>query len=101
VLSESEIQDIADTALRETVGTAGYVKAEVRSGVDHDGEKAVFIRAIFRPGAGPIGGEAAVKSLSAVSDALLARGEERFPYLTNFYPDDFPEDDADTHRPAA
>lgn len=102
MVSDNEIRKIADAALRDALRDAGFVESEVRFGLDHDGERAIFVAARFRAGSGPIGGSASIRAMRALSDALLARGEERFPYLINEYPDDErPEDEPRDRRPAA
>ena len=92
-MTDEEVRAVADRVLRQTLGSFGYTKVLVRSGYDHDGDPALFLRAHFKPGSGPVPGGPSNGALSALSDALYARGEHRFPYLTHYYPDDeFPED---------
>lgn len=91
-MTDEEVRSIADGVLHETLGPFGYTKVLVRSGFDHDGDPALFLRAHFKPGSGPVPGKPSSTALSALSDALFAKGEARFPYLRHFYPDDeFPE----------
>ena len=91
-MTDDEVRSIADKVLRERLGSLGFTRALVRSGHDHDGDPALFIRAHFEPGSGPIGGSPLGDALSALHDALLEKAETRFPYLSHYYPDDeFPE----------
>lgn len=91
-MTDDEVGLVADAVLRETLGSLGFKRVLVRSGFDHDGDPALFIRAHFEPGSRPTGGNTLGAALSALHDALLERGEARFPYLSHYYPDDeFPE----------
>lgn len=87
-LTDDEVRSLADDVLGRSLGPRGFIEAEVRSGVDHDGEPALFVTAKFRLGSGPISGQEAIDARSALSDALLERGERRFPYLIHHYPGD-------------
>src|SRR4051794_6308020 len=92
-MTEDEVRTLTDQALRDTLGRFGFERSQVSSDPDHDGEPALFVIAVFKPGSGPIPGKASNDALGALSDALLARGEGRFPYLSHHYPDDErPED---------
>ena len=92
-MTDDEVRAVADEVLRERLGPLGFRRALVRSGFDHHGDPALFIRAHFEPGSGPTGANPLGAALSALHDAFLERGETRFPYLSHYYPDDdFPED---------
>ncbi|HLH11744.1 MAG TPA: hypothetical protein VKV77_07700 [Methylovirgula sp.] len=92
MLTEPEVQAVAQRILREKLGPFGFSEARVNAGLDHDGEPALFVDAIFQPNAPNIGGRASSEALVALRNALLEKDEERFPYLLLRYPDDeFPE----------
>lgn len=92
-MTDDEVRSVADIILRDKLGQFGFDASQVTSGRDHDGDPALFIVAGFKPGSGPVPGKASNEALGALSDALLAKGEERFPYLSHRYPDDErPED---------
>lgn len=93
IMTDAEVRSVADTVLSRLLGPYGFTKALVRSGQDHDGDPALFIRAHFKPGSEPFPGKVANTALAALSDALIAQGEMRFPYLTHYFLDgDVPED---------
>lgn len=98
-MTEDEIRSLADDVLRASFGRFGFDHAEVRADLDHDGEPALFVDAIFRPGSiqkdRPAFADAFGEALGALRDSLLDGGENRFPYLLPFYPDDeFAEDES-------
>lgn len=101
MLSDEQVRGVTEQVLARLLADRGLDRVDVRSGVDHDGEPALFITAIFAPGSRRIGGEAANRSLASVSSALLDHGEARFPYLTNRYPDDEKPEDAPPGRRSA
>lgn len=98
MLTEAEAQVIAQNVLTDRLGPFGFDEAVVHAGLNHDGEPALFVDAIFRPNAPSLGGRASTEALSALRDAFLARNEERFPYLSLRYPDDERPEDA-PYRP--
>lgn len=82
--------DLIEDVLRRTLGPYGYDHAEVRVGTDHAGDEAIFIDAILKPKSGLVGGKASGDALGALSNALLAHGDRRFPYVFIRHPDDEP-----------
>jgi hypothetical protein len=95
-MNDAQIQAIAEKVLGATLGAFGFQRAEARSGIDHSDEPAVFVDAILAAGAPPIPGQVSMDARLALSDALLAAGEERFPYLRTrrLGDDDLPEEAA-------
>lgn len=92
-MKDAEIRDIADRILRAELGRFGYERAEVHSGFDHSDEPAIFVDAILSADAPPLPGNAIIDAHFALSQALLAGGEDRFPYLrTKRLGDELPED---------
>jgi len=85
----SEIpSDVIDYVLRDKLGPYGLDHVEAKAGIDHDGEPALFIDAILKPNSQLVAGKIYAEVLGALSDALLKRGERRFPYLSLRHPDE-------------
>jgi len=80
-MEAAQIQALADKVLRAELGRFGYQGAEVHSGFDHSEEPAVYIAAILGVNAPPLEGATLIDAHVALSRALLAAGEDRFPYL--------------------
>ncbi|RVU19047.1 hypothetical protein [Methylobacterium oryzihabitans] len=87
-MTETEIRTIANEVLAATLGSSGYERVEVRHGYDHDGDPSLFVKAVFRPGAGLTDGGRLNRANAELRTRLLTGGEERFPYLNVEYPDD-------------
>jgi hypothetical protein len=81
MLPIEEIQHIAEKILVEALGAAGYDGVSIRSGVDHDGEPALFIEANLSERTPVVSGSVYGSALGALRRALLQRDEDRFPYL--------------------
>jgi hypothetical protein len=97
-MTEDEIRSLADRVLRETLGAYGYESVEVISAPDHDEAPALFVRAILKPGSAMVRGEFFAAAHAALSQALLERGETRFPYLRMWHPDDERAEDDNRRR---
>lgn len=93
-MNDVEIQLIADRVLRSQLARFGYQRAEVRSGLDYSNEPAVYIDAVLGEGAPSLEPNTLMDAHLALSNALLEKGEERFPYLQTkrLDDDDRPED---------
>lgn len=91
---------VIDAVLRETLGPYGFDHAEVKAGVDHDGEDALFIDAILKPESPLVEGKTYSEALGALSRALLSRNDPRFPYLMLRHPDDEPAESSSTEESA-
>ncbi len=79
-------KDLIDAVLKEMLGSHGFDHSDVRADYDHDGEEALFIDAILKPKTPVVEGKAYSAALGALSNALLARGDRRFPYLALRHP---------------
>ncbi|WP_379003234.1 hypothetical protein [Methylobacterium iners] len=68
--------------LRTRVPEAGFKGADVRSDIDFDGESIIRVTARYerRPQERR---EALIGAVHDLRDALIAKGEERFVFLTN------------------
>ena len=92
-MNDSEIGLIADRVLRSAFKSYGFERAEVRSGRDNGDEPAVYVDAVLGEGAPALSGSVVIDAHVALSHELLARGEERFPYLrTRRLGDELPND---------
>lgn len=92
-MNDADIQVVADRVLRAELGKFGYQRTEVRSGFDHSDDPAVYVDAVLGVGAPPFEATTLFEAHAALSRALLAEGEERFPYLrTRRLGDDLPDD---------
>ncbi len=80
-MKDAEIQAIADNVLRARLGRFGFQRVEVRSGVDYSNDPAVYIDAVLGEGAPALEPDTLMDANVALSNALLEKGEERFPYL--------------------
>ena len=77
-----------EEALVEALGTYGVDHVELRSGLDHDGEPALFITAFLRQRTPPIPGSVSVSANVAVSQVMRTSGDDRLSYLYIRRPDD-------------
>jgi hypothetical protein len=93
-MNDAQIQAVAEKILRPALGNYGYERAEVRSGNDFSDEPAIYVDAVLGKGAPDLGPGVLMNAHYALSEALLAEGEERFPYLgtKRLNDDDRPEE---------
>jgi hypothetical protein len=87
---------VIDEALRKMLGRYGFEHADVQFREDHDGEPALFNTADLAPGAPFIEANVSDEAHRLVSEALLERGEKRFPYLYIRHPDQERPDPAES-----
>ena len=87
MLSDEQILPIAEEVLRVELGSLGFDHAEARSGTDHEDEPAIYVKAVLKPGTPILGGKVSSRAHGALHDALIARGERRFPYFSLHHPD--------------
>lgn len=80
-LSDAEVTVVATDVLGREMNDLAFERAEVASGVDYDDEPSLFIAAVTGPGIPVLDGARFGKIHSVLHEALLARGEERFPYF--------------------
>jgi hypothetical protein len=81
-MTDQEIQEVVSNVLRSRTPEAGFRGAEVRSDIDFDGESIIRVTARYerRPAERR---EALIGAVHDLRDALIAKGEERFVFLTN------------------
>ena len=65
--------------LRDALGKFRYERAEIRTGLDYSDEPAVYVYAVLGEGAPPLEPKALMNANLALSDALLAVGEDNSP----------------------
>jgi hypothetical protein len=87
-MTDEEVRRLADTVLRELLGSVGYESVEVHGGVDNDGDPALFLDAILAPKSPVVSGSIYGEALATLRSALAQSGETRFPYLQLKHPDD-------------
>jgi hypothetical protein len=93
MMTDEEIQQLVTPILQERLGKYGFERAEVKSGLDHDGDPVLFVTARYRMEAPELDATRALEAMVEISDLLRAKGETRFSHLTHFHPDDVPLDD--------
>jgi hypothetical protein len=84
-MTEDQVKALATRVMSKAFRTKGFKEVAVRSGKDHEGEPALFIEVILRHGSKPVGGSVSIEALHALSDELLKKGEQRFPYVIYLY----------------
>ena len=99
-LSDQEIQTIADAVLIGELGRSGFAHAEVRSGRDHDGDEAIFVKAVLKTTEEILPPQLFTRAYEALDNTLQARGEMRFPYFSVERADDLLGDEAHPSNPA-
>lgn len=80
-----ELAEAIVRLLKERLARFGLERVEVRSGLDHAGEPALFIEAWYRLSPEPIDPEALAQAHLALQDLLIEWGEERFPYVRDHF----------------
>ncbi|WP_156387506.1 MULTISPECIES: hypothetical protein [unclassified Methylobacterium] len=81
-MTDKEIQEVVFSVLKSRVPEAEFQGADVRSDIDFDGESIIRVTARYerRPAERR---EALIGAIHDLRDALIAKGEERFVFLTN------------------
>ena len=95
MMREDDVRVLADRVLGPILGPVGYMGADIEAGRDHDGDDSLFIIAHFRAGSEVASGKTYGDAHVAIRDALVERGEQRFPYFKYDYPDDDRDFDKD------
>jgi hypothetical protein len=99
-MNDADIRLVADRVLRKELGKFGYQRTEVRTGFDHSDEPAVYVDAVLGVGAPPLEPTTFFDTHAALGRALLAEGEQRFPYFrTRRLGDELPEDEPPREAP--
>jgi hypothetical protein len=96
-ITSTEVED----ALRGVLGSVGVDHVELKEGFDHDGDAAVFVTAVLKPGAPLLPGDVSASAGVAVARILERAGDDRFSYLYLRRPDDVrPADEDATTSPS-
>ena len=80
-LTDDEVRRIAGVVLEAQLGPERFDHAEARSGLDHDGQAAIFVTAVMQEGSDVIPGDTFSQAYEALDNELLRNGERRFPYF--------------------
>jgi hypothetical protein len=83
-----DIEKDIEKALRKQFGSFGLDHVELKAGLDHDGDPAVFVTAILPPQAPPMPGEISGAANVVVAQVLHNAGDDRLSYLHIHHPDD-------------
>lgn len=87
-LTEEQARGLSEPVLTRTLGEAGFDHVEIHAGPDHDGEDALFVVAVLKPGSPILSADAYAEAYEAVDDALRLGGERRFSYFKVSRPDE-------------
>lgn len=86
-----------DDALRRALGASRFDHVDVREDFNYAEEPALFLDIVTKTSADLLSAKAVIETQLAVSDALLALGDTRFPYVSFKFPgDDYASDDIRT-----
>jgi len=99
MLTDTAVSTVADEILRNALRGSHYERVAVHSGLDHDGDPALFIDAILEKNVPPVAGEIINSALASLRAALLQNDEGRFPYLRLVHPDDMDVEGAQKYGP--
>ena len=80
-LTDAEIHAIAADVLGREMHDLAFERAEVRSGMDEDDTPSLSVIAGLGPGIPVLNGDVFSRIHGALHEALLARGEKRFPFF--------------------
>ncbi len=95
-VSSNEIEE----ALRKALGSYGLDHVELDSGLDHDGQPAVFVTAILPQRTPPLPGAVSASANVALAQVLEKAGDERLSYLYIRRPDDQRPEDEKSRAPS-
>ncbi len=91
---DARTADLIEATLRESLISQGYLGATVETWRDYDGEPALSIVARLDPPGRVPPSEVTTGAMVALSNALLAIGDPRVPYLDYVFPEQPIEDEA-------
>jgi hypothetical protein len=86
--ARSEIKEKLEKALQGTLGEIKLDHVEIESGRDHDGDAAVFVKAVLAPKSPPIPGRVSAEANVAVAEIFAQENDPRLSYLYIYRPDD-------------
>ena len=82
------IRRLVEQVLREKLGAQGFSHAIVSETEDEEGRPALTIRSIFGAGRTVLTGLDSIRAKHEVRRALIANGEDRFPYVRHELPEE-------------
>ena len=91
VLSDEEVQKLADGVFSQADERWNTPDLIVRATPNFDGEEALYITAVFPDGVDRPDGPRQIELQSELGRSLLARGDQRFAYLSALTRSDFEE----------
>lgn len=83
-----ELRQTIERVLEENLKDIGYVGADIVEDIDQDGDPILEIDVNYRKVGAWVDPTPTFGLSVAVRDALRAIGENRFPHLKHFFPDD-------------
>ena len=76
-----DLQTVIEHAVRTALAPVAVDAVHVAARPDHSEEDALYVTATLPEGTPLVGGKRYVDAMTALSHALMAAGEYRFPYL--------------------
>ena len=76
-----ELERVIENAVRKALHPVSVESVAVEHRRDHADEEALYVVVTLPTGTPPVGGRRYMGAMTAVSDALIAIGEQRFPYV--------------------
>ena len=76
-----DLERIIETAVREALLRVSVESVAVEHRRDSADEEALYVVVTLPTGTPSVGGRRYIGAMTAVSDALIAIGEQRFPYV--------------------
>ncbi|MGJ3262549.1 MAG: hypothetical protein ACFE0R_04865 [Salinarimonas sp.] len=89
-MTDEEIRRVVEPILRKHLGPFGFETAEVASGVDHDGDPAIFVSAKYATAEPERARGVRLDAGRALREALWEHGEERIAYVRHRFPETEP-----------
>lgn len=77
----------------QTLGPSAIDHVVIREKLDHADEESLFLEVVMKRSDAPLSADKSVNARVAVSDALLAISDSRFPYIRFTHPDDVSVED--------
>ena len=76
-----ELNRLIETAVRDALDPVTVESIAIERRLDSTDEEALYVVVTLPTGTPLVGGKRYIGAMTAVSDALIAVGEQRFPYL--------------------
>ncbi|KAF2991304.1 hypothetical protein MJC1_01653 [Methylocystis sp. MJC1] len=82
-----------ERALIQTLGPSAIDHVVIREELNHADEEALFLEVVMKRSDQPLSTDKSIDARVAVSDALLAIRDSRFPYMKFTHPEDVSVED--------